>query len=54
MPEDNKVEDADETKTKTTNTDKNNEDDDDDPKMPRKNDVISRPFRTNIVFPFAF
>ena len=34
--------------------DKDNEDDDDDPKMPVKNDVISRPFRTNIVFPLAF
>ena len=45
MPEDNKVEDADDTKTKTTN---------DDPKMPAKNDVISRPLRTNIAFPLVF
>ena len=34
--------------------DKDNEDDDDDAKMPAENDVISRPFRTNIVFPLAF
>ena len=34
--------------------DKDNGDDDDDPKMPAKNDVISRPLRTNIVFPLAF
>ena len=34
--------------------DKDNEDDDDDAKMPPKNDVISRPFRTNIVFSLAF
>ena len=31
--------------------DKDNADDDDDPKMQAKNDVIPRPFRTNIVLP---
>ena len=34
--------------------DKDNEDDDVDPKMAAKNYVISRAFRTNIVFPVAF